>query len=92
MKITLFSQWECKTCIALKENLDQKKINYKVIEVLENKELWEEIRKQQLKIDPSSIMYTPTLLVESKGVGVYISAGRDFDTTEQALDKLKEYL
>jgi len=92
MKITLFSQWECKTCIALKETLDQEKINYKVIEVLENKELWEEIRKQQLKIDPSSIMYTPTLLVESKGVGVYISAGRDFDTTEQALDKLKEYL
>ena len=54
--------------------------------------MWEEIRKQQLKIDPSSIMYTPTLLVESKGVGVYISAGRDFDTTEQALHKLKEYL
>ena len=42
MKITLFSQWECKTCIALKETLDQEKINYKVIEVLENKELWEE--------------------------------------------------
>ena len=92
MKITLFSQWECKTCIALKEILDQEKINYKVIEVLENKELWEEIRKQQLQMDPSSIMYTPTLLVENKGLGVYISAGRDFDTTEEALDKLKEYL
>ena len=62
MKITLFSQWECKTCIALKKTLDQEKINYKVIEVLENKELWEEIRKQQLQIDSSSIMYTPTLL------------------------------
>ncbi len=92
MKITLFSQWECKTCISLKETLDQEKINYKVIEVLENKELWEEIRKQQLQIDPSSIMYTPTLLVENKGVGVYISAGRDFDTVEEALDKVKEYL
>jgi len=92
MKITLFSQWECKTCIALKKTLDQEKINYKVIEVLENKELWEEIRKQQLQIDSSSIMYTPTLLVENKGLAVYISAGRDFDTTEQALDKLKEYL
>ena len=92
MKITLFSQWECKTCLQLKEVLDQEKIKYKVIEVLENKELWEEIRKQQLKMDPSSIMYTPTLLVENKGLGVYISAGRDFDTTEEALDKLKEYL
>tara|TARA_Y100000389_G_C17419556_1_gene495868 strand:- start:112 stop:390 length:279 start_codon:yes stop_codon:yes gene_type:complete len=92
MKITLFSQWECKTCIALKETLNQEKINYKVIEVLENKELWEGIRKQQLQMDPSSIMYTPTLLVENKGVGVYISAGRDFDTVEEALDKVKEYL
>ena len=43
-------------------------------------------------MDPSSIMYTPTLLVENKGTGIYISAGRDFDTPEQALDKLKEYL
>lgn len=92
MKITLFSQWECKTCVALKETLNQEKINYKVIEVLENKELWEGIRKQQLQMDPSSIMYTPTLLVENKGVGVYISAGRDFDTVEEALDKVKEYL
>ena len=92
MKITLFSQWECKTCIALKETLNQEKINYKIREVLENKELWEGIRKQQLQMDPSSIMYTPTLLVENKGVGVYISAGRDFDTVEEALDKVKEYL
>ncbi len=92
MKIKLFSQWECKTCLQLKETLDQEKINYKVIEVLENKELWEEIRKQQLQMDPTSIMYNPTLLVENKGVGTYISAGRDFDTPEQALDKLKEYL
>ena len=92
MKITLFSQWECKTCVKLKELLDQKKINYKVIEVLEHKELWEGIRKQQLKMEPSSIMYTPTLLVENKGTHTYISAGRDFNTVEEAFDKLKEYL
>ena len=54
--------------------------------------MWEDIRKQQLKMDPSSIMYTPTILVENKGTGIYISAGRDFDTVQEALDKVKEYL
>lgn len=92
MKITLFSQWECKTCVELKEKLKEEKIPYKTIEVLDHKELWKEIREQQLQLEPKSIMYTPTLLVESNGVGVYISAGRDFDGVEEALNKLKEYL
>tara|TARA_R110002051_G_scaffold96178_1_gene166203 strand:- start:395 stop:673 length:279 start_codon:yes stop_codon:yes gene_type:complete len=92
MKLTLFSQWECKTCMGMKEILEKEDMEYKVIEVLENRELWEGIRKQQLKLDPTSIMYTPTLLVENKGVGTYISAGRDFDTVEEALDKIREYL
>jgi|15BtaG_2_1085339.scaffolds.fasta_scaffold00022_64 glutaredoxin len=92
MKITLFSQWECKTCVELKEKLKEEKITYKIIEVLDHKELWKEIRERQLQLEPKSIMYTPTLLVESNGVGVYISAGRDFDGVEEALNKLKEYL
>lgn len=92
MKLTLFSQWDCKTCLALKEKLKEEDLTYKLIEVLEHRELWEEIRKQQLQLDPSSIMYTPTILVESKGIGVYISAGRDFDEVGEALDKVKEYL
>ena len=29
MKITLFSQWDCKTCVALKEKLNENKISYK---------------------------------------------------------------
>lgn len=93
MKITLFTQWDCKTCVALKEKLKENKLTYKTLEVLEHRELWEDIRKQQLQMDPSSIMYTPTLLLEPKGSGgVYISAGRDFDTVEEALNKVKEYL
>jgi glutaredoxin len=92
MKLTLFSQWECKTCLVMKETLEKEEMKYKVIEVLEHKELWEGIRKQQLQLDPTGIMYTPTVLVESKGIGVYISAGRDFDTVEEALDKIREYL
>ena len=92
MKITLFTQWECKTCVALKEKLKEEKLTYKTLEVLDHLEMWEGIRKQQLQVDPTSIMYTPTLLVESKGVDTYISAGRDFDTVEEALEKVKEYL
>ena len=92
MKLTLFSQWECKTCIALKEKLKEEKLPHKTIEVLDNIELWEGIRKQQSKIYPDTIMYTPTILVENKGKGAYVSAGRDFDTVEEALDKVKEYL
>ena len=92
MKLTLFSQWECKTCVALKEKLKEENLKYKIIEVLDHREMWEDIRKQQLKMDPSSIMYTPTILVENKGTGIYISAGRDFDTVQEALDKVKEYL
>ena len=92
MKLTLFSQWDCKTCIALKDKLKNENLPYKLIEVLEHLELWEEIRQQQLKVDPSSIMYTPTLLVENNGKATYVSAGRDFDTVEEALDKLKQYL
>ena len=49
MKLTLFSQWECKTCMGMKEILEKEDMEYKVIEVLENRELWEGIRKQQLK-------------------------------------------
>ena len=92
MKLTLFTQWECKTCVALKEILKKENMTYKTIEVLEHKELWESIRKQQSQIDPNGIMYTPTMLVEANGVGVYIAAGRDFDTVEEALEKVKEYL
>ena len=92
MKLTLFTQWECKTCVALKEILKKENMAHKTIEVLEHKELWESIRKQQLQMDPKGIMYTPTILVEAKGVGVYIAAGRDFDTVEEALEKVKEYL
>ncbi len=92
MKLTLFSQWECKTCVALKEKLKEEKLPHKTIEVLDNIELWEGIRKQQSKIYPDTIMYAPTILVENKGKGVYISAGRDFDTVEEALGKVKEYL
>ncbi len=92
MKLTLFSQWECKTCVALKTKLNEENLKYKIVEVLDHIELWESIRKQQLQMDPQGIMYTPTILVEAKGVGVYIAAGRDFDTVEEALDKVKEYL
>ena len=92
MKLTLFSQWECKTCITLKEKLKEEKLPHKTIEVLDNIELWEGIRKQQSKNYPDTIMYPPTILVENKGKGVYISAGRDFDTIEEALNKVKEYL
>lgn len=92
MKLTLFSQWECKTCVALKTKLNEENLKYKTIEVLDHRELWEDIRKQQSKIYPDTIMYTPTILVENKGKGTYISAGRDFDTVEEALDKVKEYL
>jgi glutaredoxin len=92
MKITLFSQWDCKTCVALKEKLNENKISYKTIEVLKHLELWESIRKEQLTLFPDKIMYTPTILVETKTDSTYISAGRDFDTPQEALDKLNEYL
>jgi len=91
MRITLFSQWECKTCVALKDLMTQENIKYKVIEVLKNKELWEEIRKEELKTN-SNIMYTPTILVEDKKNRIYIAAGRDFNTPDEALLELKQYL
>lgn len=91
MKLTLFSQWDCKTCIALKEVLNSENVNYKTIEVIKNIELWESIRESQSKIS-KEIMYTPTLLVEKDKKQVYIAAGRDFNTPEEALEILKQYL
>ena len=87
--VVFYTQKGCESCVKLKKLLDATSLEYKEIEVLAHQPLWESIRSGEV-----GIMYTPTLALEvpkEKKI-IYISAGRDFDTEEEGLEKFKNLL
>jgi glutaredoxin len=85
-KIILYSQPGCKSCLTLKNLLNEMSFSYKEINVFEHKEMWESIRKGE-----QGIMYTPTVGIQipKESRIIYLSAGRDFDKEEEGIEKLK---
>jgi glutaredoxin len=88
-KIILFSHDGCKECKELKEELHKEEIPYRVINVLEQRNIWELIQQEE-----DNIKFTPTLCIESpkEGLREFLAAGRDFNNTPEGITKLKNLL
>lgn len=86
--VNIFTLNGCSHCVVLKEELTKNNIQFKEFEVNEHKELYDEVIKIT-KVDalPTVFLQNP----ETQSGPIFV-AGRDFETKEMALKKIKKYI
>ena len=86
--VNVFTLNGCSHCQILKQELQHQNIEYNEFEVLEYKELYDQI------IEKTKIDALPTVYLQNAetGAGPIFVAGRDFLTNEEAIKKIKKYI
>lgn len=79
MKLKIYSQKSCQYCNAVKEALTTAEIEFELIDIEENKELWNHITRI------TGLGLTPTIDFE----GEYWLPTRDFRTKEELVNRIK---
>ena len=87
-KVCLFTLNGCAYCIALKDELKKNNILYSEYEVNENKETYDQI----LAVTKEDALPTIYMQNPDTGMGPIFVPGRDFESPEEALLKIKKYL
>lgn len=86
--VNIFTLNGCSHCKTLKEGLNEAGIEYTEFEVNEYRKLYDKIM-EQTKIDALPTVYLQNQETQS---GPIFVAGRDFQTKDEALQKIKKYL
>lgn len=86
--INLFTLNGCSHCKILKEELKKEGIEYNEFEVTKNKKIYDMV-VEMTKLDALPMVYLQDPETQS---GPIFVAGRDFETKEQAIEKIKKYL
>ena len=86
--VNVFTLNGCSHCKILKEELNKNGIPFKEFEVREHKEIYDQI-VEITKVDALPTVFLQNPETES---GPIFVAGRDFETKEQAMLKIKKYL
>lgn len=86
--VNIFTLNGCSHCVTLKSELKANNIDYNEFEVTKHKELYDQIM-EKTKIDALPTVY---LQNTSTGSGPIFVAGRDFETKEEAIKKIKKYI
>jgi glutaredoxin len=86
--INIFTLNGCSHCVTLKEALKDNNIPYEEFEVTKHRDLYKEI-KDKTKVDalPTVYLQNPETLS-----GPILVAGRDFNTKEEAIARIKKYI
>jgi glutaredoxin len=86
--INIFTLNGCSHCKTLKEELDKQGIEYDEFEVNKSRKIYDEVVKlTNLDALPTVYLQDPQTLS-----GPIFVAGRDFNTKEEAIEKIKKYL
>jgi glutaredoxin len=86
--INIFTINGCSHCKVLKEELDKQGIEYDEFEVNKSRKIYDEVVKlTNLDALPTVYLQDPQTLS-----GPIFVAGRDFNTKEEAIEKIKKYL
>jgi glutaredoxin len=86
--INIFTINGCSHCKVLKEELSKQGIEYGEFEVNKNRKIYDEVVKlTNLDALPTVYLQDPQTLS-----GPIFVAGRDFNTKEEAIEKIKKYL
>jgi glutaredoxin len=86
--INIFTINGCSHCKVLKEELSKQGIEYDEFEVNKNRKIYDEVVKlTNLDALPTVYLQDPQTLS-----GPIFVAGRDFNTKEEAIEKIKKYL
>jgi|694.fasta_scaffold20274_18 glutaredoxin len=86
--INIFTINGCSHCKVLKEELSKQGIEYDEFEVNKNRKIYDEVIKlTNLDALPTVYLQDPQTLS-----GPIFVAGRDFNTKEEAIEKIKKYL
>jgi glutaredoxin len=86
--INIFTLNGCSHCKVLKEELDKQGIEYDEFEVNKSRKIYDEVVKlTNLDALPTVYLQDPQTLS-----GPIFVAGRDFNTKEEAIEKIKKYL
>lgn len=86
--INIFTLNGCSHCKTLKEELNKEGIAYDEFEVNKNRKIYDEVVKlTNLDALPTVYLQDPQTLS-----GPIFVAGRDFNTKEEAIQKIKKYL
>lgn len=86
--VNIFTLNGCSHCTTLKDELNKNNISFKEFEVNEHKELYDQVM-EITKVDalPTVFLQNP----ETKSGPIFV-AGRDFETKEEVLRKIKKYI
>jgi glutaredoxin len=86
--VNIFTINGCSHCKVLKEELSKQGIEYDEFEVNKNRKIYDEVVKlTNLDALPTVYLQDPQTLS-----GPIFVAGRDFNTKEEAIEKIKKYL
>jgi glutaredoxin len=86
--VNIFTINGCSHCKILKEELTKENIKFNEFEVNEHKEVYDKIL-EKTKMDALPTVY---LQNTDTGSGPLFVAGRDFNTKEEAIEKIKKYI
>jgi glutaredoxin len=87
-KIVLFTMNGCGHCKSLKNRLDEISIPYFDIDIDENEEIWDQV-VSQTKED-----LIPTIFIQSdeSDNGIVFVPGRDYESEDDIVEKIKTYV
>ena len=86
--IVVFTLKGCGHCVELKKELIVREIPYNEIEISENEEIWNQVVKQT----GHNALPTVFIGLEGNENGPVFVAGRDFNTKEEAIEKIRKYI
>jgi glutaredoxin len=86
--VNLFTLDGCSHCKILKEELKKQGITYDEFEVNKYKKIYDTV-VEMTKVDALPMVYIQD---PETGSGPIFVAGRDFNTKEEAIEKIKKYL
>lgn len=86
--VNVFTLNGCSHCKTLKEELNKEGILYDEFEVNKNKKIYDQV------VEVTKLDALPTVYLQDPETlsGPIFVAGRDFNTKEEAIEKIKKYL
>ena len=87
-KVIIFTMKGCSACAGLKGTLNEMNISFQELPISEYRGIWEQVVKQ------TGLRNLPTIFIQegdSESGPVYIP-GRDFETEEEIINIIKDYV
>lgn len=86
-EIMIFSLNTCNHCVELKNELKNKNYLFTEIEITSNEDLWDQV------VNQTNDNIVPTVFLRKKNTdeGIIYIPGKDFNSSEELIEKIKKY-